>query len=340
VGTLDARSRNLAGDPSWVRSNVEIFTHSSTMTAHDWLVIMSDAGEYILHGVFDTHKNDALLALLAATGACLKATCAVDSDQRDDIDRLKLQVVEACCLCEAVLPATELSVLFHILIHVPDTIHRWNNVRNYWCFFGERYPTAHISTHIHTSMYIWVPPCTFGYPHNTNCYFRCMGYFVRFIHNRDLATENIMTAATRTRLVLDCPPGVVKSLLVRLKESGMVLPAQSMLKLADEVPFAYLTAPNEFSMYPLILVYSQGADKSKAGDYLVSIVPTKKNHQIQDLGNTSRLQTITSICRSSPLLFVPSSPEATLVMIKGVNINGTSSPPMRTNAYQCVPHRT
>jgi hypothetical protein len=46
-----------------------------------------------------------------------------------------------------------------------------------------------------------------------------------------------MTAATRTRLVLDCPPGVVKSLLERLEESGMDLPAQSMLKLADKVTF-------------------------------------------------------------------------------------------------------
>jgi hypothetical protein len=64
-----------------------------------------------------------------------------------------------------------------------------------------------------------------------------MGYFVRFINNRDLATENIMTAATRTRLVLDCPPGVVKSLLTRLKESGMELPAKSMLKMAAEVDF-------------------------------------------------------------------------------------------------------
>jgi len=36
-----------------------------------------------------------------------------------------------------------------------------------------------------------------------------MGYLIRFINNRDLAPENIMTAAVRTRLILDSPPRTI-----------------------------------------------------------------------------------------------------------------------------------
>jgi hypothetical protein len=38
-----------------------------------------------------------------------------------------------------VLPKTEMAVMFHVLLHVPDAMYRWNAVRNFWGFFGERY---------------------------------------------------------------------------------------------------------------------------------------------------------------------------------------------------------
>jgi hypothetical protein len=37
-----------------------------------------------------------------------------------------------------VLPKTELAVMFHVLMHVPDATWRWNDARNFWGFFGER----------------------------------------------------------------------------------------------------------------------------------------------------------------------------------------------------------
>jgi hypothetical protein len=40
--------------------------------------------------------------------------------------------------CVQVLPKTEMSVMFHVLMHVPDAIWRWNSARNFWGFFGER----------------------------------------------------------------------------------------------------------------------------------------------------------------------------------------------------------
>ena len=36
------------------------------------------------------------------------------------------------------LPKTELAVMFHILVHVPDMMYRWNRSANFWCFWGER----------------------------------------------------------------------------------------------------------------------------------------------------------------------------------------------------------
>ena len=109
------------------------------MTAHDWLVTIGDVVEYIFKNLYeDDRKNEALSALLKVTATLLKATSAVDTPVRDDTDRLKLEIVEALCLCECVLPSTELNILFHVMLHIPDMIYRWNAVRNFWCFFGER----------------------------------------------------------------------------------------------------------------------------------------------------------------------------------------------------------
>ena len=61
-----------------------------------------------------------------------------------------------------------------------------------------------------------------------------MGYYIRFIHNRDLAVENIMTAVCRARVVLDAPAGVVSSLLQRLQSLRIPLPSRSVMALADQ----------------------------------------------------------------------------------------------------------
>ena len=78
------------------------------------------------------------MRLLNATNRCLAVTSAWDSENRETIDEVKLEVVEALCFAEAYLPRTELPVMFHLLLHVPDAIYRWNAVRNFWTFFGER----------------------------------------------------------------------------------------------------------------------------------------------------------------------------------------------------------
>ena len=81
---------------------------------------------------------EAVIALIEACRDIIKITSPAESENRDGLDLLQERVIEALCLCEAELPATELSVLFHTLCHATDGIYRWNSVRNYWCFFGER----------------------------------------------------------------------------------------------------------------------------------------------------------------------------------------------------------
>ena len=187
------------------------------MNCHDWIQLVQTAGDYVLGGLFAhaPRKEAALHGLLAVCNKLLQTSSDFQSDNRDRIDALKVQVVEALVQCESVLPVTELPVMFHILLHVPDCIYRWNSVRNYWSFFGER----------------------------------MMGYIIRFIHNRDLAAENIMTAYCRLRLVLDSPPRAVTNLMDKLKSQTHVLPYNSMLSIANEIARIRTGQPGVYSYY-------------------------------------------------------------------------------------------
>jgi hypothetical protein len=65
-----------------------------------------------------------------------------------------------------------------------------------------------------------------------------MGHLIRFIHNRDLAVENIMTAYTRMRLMLGLSVfnPTQGTLSARMQEGGCTLPKASFLLHADKVP--------------------------------------------------------------------------------------------------------
>ena len=200
---LDARSTALGGHTWWIRSNLQMYSKSSTLKCHDWLHLIQDAGDYVLHGLYpdDPRKLQALHALVEACKGCLTKTSAFDSENREELDRLKLRVIEALSRCEAVLPKTEQAVMFHILMHVPDAIYRWNSVRNYWCFFSER----------------------------------MMGYLIRFVHNRDKATENIVTAYTRMSFLLTALEYTGADFCERLHAAAVQLPNNSSLHSANTV---------------------------------------------------------------------------------------------------------
>ena len=193
---MDQRSLALAGETRWIRSNLEVYSHLSNLTSHDILNLILYAGDYLLADVLADHPKymDTLFSLVEVCRACVQLSCTWDSTKAA-VNELKTRVLEALCKCEAFLPPTELAVMFHVLSHVPDCIYRWNNVRNFWCFFGER----------------------------------AMGTYIRFINNRDLAAESIRNAVVRQRVVLDCFPGASANLLGATSPSSISPPPKKLV---------------------------------------------------------------------------------------------------------------
>ena len=67
------------------------------------------------------------------------ANCDVNDPNAEDLlSSLKGKVIILLCEYERYFPRSEICRVSHILIHVMDMVHRWNNVRNYWCFLTER----------------------------------------------------------------------------------------------------------------------------------------------------------------------------------------------------------
>ena len=62
-----------------------------------------------------------------------------------------------------------------------------------------------------------------------------MGYLIRFIHNRDLAAENIVTAYIRSQFLLQAPAQAITGLRQRFESANMRLNPNSMLHTASEV---------------------------------------------------------------------------------------------------------
>ena len=149
---MDKRSLALAGEPSWIRGGLQVFTHLSVLTAHDMMNVSSRAGDYIFANLFPVSpdKEDCLYTLLKVMQECQHLTSTVHTDNREDVDRLKLAVIEALCKCEAFLPRTEMSVMFHILVHVPDCMYRWNSARNFWsaCCVSTLYSFQHFLCYV------------------------------------------------------------------------------------------------------------------------------------------------------------------------------------------------
>jgi hypothetical protein len=143
---MDERSFELGGECAWIRGNLAIFRRTGSVIAHDWMRIVLDAEGYIFHGMFDddpdgVYMAEALSDLMAILRASMHATCDEDScgdSQNCSCVTLSHKIRRALCIVEREFPRTEMSINQHQIVHIPELIHRWNNVRNYWAFFSER----------------------------------------------------------------------------------------------------------------------------------------------------------------------------------------------------------
>lgn len=100
---------------------------------------------YLFEGVLRPGPMRAMSAIQAAYQALMEATCDAHEDKKDEeaadraIEKLHATVVAGLCEFAKDAPTTERATIVHIMLHVPATIRRWNSVRNFWCYAGERY---------------------------------------------------------------------------------------------------------------------------------------------------------------------------------------------------------
>ena len=167
---LDTRSKWLGGEPGWIRSGLAVCRRTGSFKAHDWLKIAEGSWRYLFHDLFpddpDNRKEDAVFALLSCIQDLLKAYSHDDRDDQlnqvstmshTDMAQLKVKTAENLSIYEKGIPRTELSPIFHIILHLPDAIYRWGCVRNFWCFWGERYNSQHV---LHSSVLHICPTLT------------------------------------------------------------------------------------------------------------------------------------------------------------------------------------
>jgi hypothetical protein len=171
---FDLRCRKLATDgrtgiPTTMAPFKTIPRHRHQKTVA-WIKMLRYHVPYLLYGVGDKKIRNALLKLTGALRDILGATCDYDPDepalneeQAKSCRLLKKKVVDALVEVERCLPASELSIFLHEIVHVPDFIYKWNNVRNFWCFVTERF----------------------------------VGYIKGFVKNRHLVLENLVSPHTQ-----------------------------------------------------------------------------------------------------------------------------------------------
>jgi hypothetical protein len=86
-----------------------------------------------------------------------------------------------------------------------------------------------------------------------------VGWLVRFVHNRNLAIENLVVACTRKVLIGLAPAEVVTLMVDRLRGTNCTPSARSFLSDSKEI---------------------DDNIKSKAGMFLVAIVPSRRNSKL------------------------------------------------------------
>ena len=133
-----------------------------------------------------------------------------------------------------------------------------------------------------------------------------MGTLIRYIHNRDLAIENIVSALSRFRFVLGAPDGCILSTVLHMEKKGFPLTGRGIMSTAA-------TFAN---------------DGSRPGDFGVFRTPSRRNSKVLDMQGTSRLDAATTLLRDPawlpserPARMLP-HPSECLCMIYGIYVNG------------------
>lgn len=141
--TVDERFRRLLGKGGVGKAGKSIFGKASSMKASDWLHFIKYFDVYVFHGVLPEAQQAGYWGLTSIFRALLQLECNTEGDDAEEMTRmdgLSEWIAEGLSVLERTWPGTVITgTQIHGLLHFPRLIYRWNSVRNYWCFFNERY---------------------------------------------------------------------------------------------------------------------------------------------------------------------------------------------------------
>jgi hypothetical protein len=131
----------------------------------DWLNMQRTCVYYVFFKIVPEQAKESFFAMVAVLNELLELTADYDpdADDRNEYTRecreVQRRTAQALTMFERDFPKTEMTPCIHWIIHIAgELVPRWNSVRNYWQFLGERF----------------------------------VGWMKTFIHNRTLALANMV----------------------------------------------------------------------------------------------------------------------------------------------------
>jgi len=142
---VDARFSRLLGEGGIGRQDKTIFRKMSTMLTSDWQHFLQYCDPYVFQDILPEPYGNTYFQMTGIYRSILAFKCNVkqtEDEAKVQVKRLEHEISAALVSFERTFPSALLSgPVIHTLVHYPAFMYRWNSVRNYWCYFNERYTT-------------------------------------------------------------------------------------------------------------------------------------------------------------------------------------------------------
>jgi hypothetical protein len=144
LNLLDTRTLQLAASAKsgadFVRKGLRPCKWTGSAKCADLAKLIEDGpGDYLFLESLPEAIAPAVAQLLELLRLLKAASCDVsDPVAEEGLAATKEKVTQLVCMYERHFPRSEICRVTHVMLHVIDMVHRWNNVRNFWCFLTER----------------------------------------------------------------------------------------------------------------------------------------------------------------------------------------------------------
>ena len=137
---VDERHGALGGTKDWIRAAAMPFRRTGSCKAVDWKRLLQFGLDYCFADCIPQPCKRAFWTAVKVFQDLLGATCDVDGEGQPEerLRELQRECVLALSLLDRDLPETEKAIIIHAILHLPECVYRWNNVRNTWAFHCER----------------------------------------------------------------------------------------------------------------------------------------------------------------------------------------------------------